>query len=301
MSNVKKIGKRLLYPPAWLMLSLLPLSAALLLLCMLVTGTSSVASYVSYAVAAYTLTVWCVRIPDTVKAVKHFKRENKYMQRWFSDARLRVNVSLAATLTFNTAYAALQLMLGLYTSSLWYYSAAGYYFSLAVMRFFLFRHVRAHLAGEKMRGELKRYRACGCVFLLMNIALTVMLFIMVFSGRSFKHGMIITIAMAAYTFTALTVSIVNIFKYRKYNSPVYSAAKAISLASACVSMITLEATMLSTFGGAEMNVAEQRLMLAFSGAAVSAFVIFMALHMIYRSTKKLNQLKEEENKNAKQQ
>ena len=67
-------------------------------------------------------------------------------------------------------------------------------------------------------------------------------------NRTFHHHEITTIALAAYTFTSLTFAIINTVKYRKYHSPVYSASKAISLASACVSLLTLESTMLTTFG-----------------------------------------------------
>ncbi len=61
-----------------------------------------------------------------------------------------------------------------------------------------------------------------------------MMFIMVYQGRNYGHHEITTIAMAAYTFTSFTMAIINVIKYRKYKSPVYSATKAISLSSACV-------------------------------------------------------------------
>ena len=116
---------------------------------------------------------------------------------------------------------------------------AGYYIALAVMRFFLVRHTSKHKPGEKMKEELIKYRTCGWVFLLMNLTLSVMVFFMVYWNRTFHHHEITTITMAAYTFTAFTMAIINMVKYRKYNSPVYSASKAISLAAACVSMLTL--------------------------------------------------------------
>ena len=142
-----------------------------------------------------------------------------------------------------------------------------------------------------MREELIRYRLCGWIFLAMNIALSLMVFFMVYWNRTFKHHEITTIALAAYTFTAFTVAIINIVKYRKYNSPVYSASKAISLASACVSMLTLEATMLTTFGGAGMDGIMRELLLGCTGGAVSVFIIVMAVYMIVQSSKKIKALK----------
>ena len=109
-------------------------------------------------------------------------------------------------------------------------------------------------------------------------------------NRTFHHHEITTITMAAYTFTSLTMAIINVFKYRKYNSPVYSASKAISLASACVSMLTLESTMLTTFGGSTMTLITKKIMLGTSGGVISVFIIVMAIYMIVQSSKKLKAL-----------
>ena len=92
--------------------------------------------------------------------------------------------------------------------------------------------------------------------------------------------------MAAYTFTALTLAIVNAVRYRKYGSPAYSAAKAISLASATVSMLTLENALLTTFGE-ESGELFRQIMLGTSGTAVILVVQGIALYMIVNASKKL--------------
>lgn len=289
--KLNKILRALLYPRLWVMLLLIPISAAALILSMLLLGTESPIAIASYVISAYTLTVWCMRIPVIVRAARRFRHENKYARRWFSDERLRVNVSLYSTLIFNTAYAALQLWLGVVHSTFWFYSLAGYYLMLALMRFFLIRYLRENRAGEREEAELFRFRACGCVFLAMNVALSVMVFFMIYWNRTFIHDEITTIALAAYTFTSLTLAIVNIVKYRKYKSPVYTATKAISLAAASVSMITLEATMLSTFGAQTVDTYTRKLFLALTGGAVAAFIIVMSVYMIVTSTKRLKEIR----------
>ena len=243
----KRIGKALLFPHVAITIILLPIAALFLVYSMVFMGTASAVAIVSYVLAFYTLLVWCMKIPYWIRFFKTVKAENKYVRRWRDDTRLRVNVSLYGTLIWNTAYAALQLGLGFWHHTFWFYSLAGYYALLAVMRFFLVRHTSRHKPGENMQAELVRYRACGIVFLGMNLALSLIIFLMVYWNRTFHHHEITTIAMAAYTFTSLTLAIVSTVKYRKYNSPVYSASKAISLASACVSMLTLEATMLTLY------------------------------------------------------
>lgn len=286
MDKYKKILRALLVPHVSVLLLLLPVATALLVYSMACLDTESVVAIASYVLAAYTLTVWCLRIPKLAAWVKSFKSGNRYMQLWTGDVHLRMKVSLWGTFLWNGAYGLFQLCLGLYHGSFWFYSLAAYYFLLAQMRFFLARHTRKHAPGHQMRTELKKYRACGVVFLIMNLALSVMVFFMIYWDRTFYHHQVTTIAMAAYTFTALTFAIVNMVRYRKYNSPVYSASKAISLASACVSMITLTSTMLTTFGQGD-DPAFRRLMLGLLGGAVSVFIVTMAVYMIVRAQKAL--------------
>ncbi|MBQ8372530.1 MAG: hypothetical protein IJX38_06320 [Clostridia bacterium] len=294
--ELKKIVKALLYPPMALMIVLLPISSVFLVCSMVFIGTESVTAILSYVVAAYTLTVWCVRMPEIIRFFKRFKEENRYVRLWRSDERLRVRISLYSALAINTAYAAMQLGLGLFHRSLWYYTFAAYYLTLAIMRLFLLRHTKRHAPGEKMRVELVKYRACAVVFLLLNLALSMIVFFMIYWGRTFRHSEITTIVMAAYTFTAFSLAIVNIVKYRKYNSPIYSAAKAIGLTAACVSILTLESTMLTTFSAGDEVF--RRVMLGSTGGVVAAFIITMAVYMIVESTKKIRMLKVKEHTGA---
>ncbi len=294
----KKLGKALLFPHIAIMTVLVPIATVFLVYSMVFVGTQSVLAVISYVLAAYTLTVWCCKIPHLIHFFKIFKNENAYARRWQDDDRLRVNVSLFSALIWNTAYAVLQLWLGLTNKTFWFYSLAGYYIFLAVMRFFLVRHTASNKPGEKMRAELLRYRACGWIFLAMNLALSLMVFFMVYWNRTFDHDEITTIAMAAYTFTSLTVAIVNIVKYRKYNSPIYSASKAISLAAASVSILTLESTMLTTFGSDTVDAFTRKLMLGLSGGVIACFIVVMAIFMIVTANKKLKILNEESEKHT---
>ena len=99
--------------------------------------------------------------------------------------------------------------------------------------------------------------------------------------------------MAAYTFTAFTLAIINVIKFRKYNSPVFSASKAISLAAALVSMLTLESTMLTTFSDGTMTNFDKKMMLGMTGGAISLLIVVMAVYMIINATVRLKKLKTE--------
>ncbi len=290
----KKLAKALLFPHMAIMIVLVPVATSLLITSMVLLGTESPIAYVSYVLAAYTLTVWCFKIPQLIKFFKTLKNENKYARKWHDDTRLRVNVSLFGSLAWNTLYGIFQLWLGFVHHTFWFYSLGAYYICLAIMRFFLLLHTRKYAPAEKRKIELVKYRACGWIFLVMNLALALIVFFMLYWNRTFEHHMITAIAMAAYTFTSFTFAIINVIKYRKYNSPVFSASKAISFAAACVSMLTLASTMLTTFSDGTMGVTEQKIMLGSIGFAVSGVVVIMAIAMIVKGTKQLKQFKEEE-------
>lgn len=284
----KKLGKALLFPHIAVMIILVPIAAALLLCAFLIFGSEHPFSYAAYMVAFYTLSVWCVKIPLIVKWVKELQQNNRLLNRITTDAQLRVKLSLYGSVAFNLAYAAFQFGLGLFHGSFWFYSIAVYYLLLVVMRVFLLRDVRRSTAGEDVVSELKRYRFCGIILLAMTQALISMVFFITYFGRGITHHFITTIALAAFTFTSLTVAIVNVVRYRRYNSPLFSASKAISFAAALVSMLTLETAMLSAFASADNTPYFRTLMTGLTGTAVCLVIIVMAIFMIVKATKELN-------------
>ena len=208
------------------------------------------------------------------------------MQKWFSDVHLRMNVSLYASLIWNVAFAIFQLALGFYHQSFWFYSMFAYYIILGLMRFFLVKHIRKYKAKEQINIEIKKSILCGWLLIAMNLALAVIVVFIVYLNKTFNHHMITTIAMAAYTFVTFAFAIVNIVRYRKYKSPVYTSAKIITLIAAAVSMLTLETTMLTTFGSSESPLFSQ-IMLSLTGLAVISFAITMAIIMIVKGYKQL--------------
>ena len=284
--NWKKIGKRLLFPHPALTVLLTVAAATLLIYSFAVLEPTDPVSYVSYPVAFYANLVVCLRIPDIVRFVQKFRRENQYYLLYKSDVRLRMNISLYGSFAFNAAYALFQLCLGLWHSSVWFYAMAVYYILLAVMRLMLANHTRVYAPGEQQKMEWRKYRRCGVFLLLMTITLSVFIIYFIWQIRIFRHHEITTIAMAAYTFASLALAIVNAVRCRRYGSPAYSAAKAISLASAAVSVLTLENSMLTAFGQENSELFRQ-VMLGATGTGVVLFVIGMAVYMIVNACKEI--------------
>ena len=101
------------------------------------------------------------------------------------------------------------------------------------------------------------------------------------------------------------MGVINFFKkafgdMRESAKAQHEADKAISLAAASVSILTLESTMLTTFGAGEADKLMRRILLGISGGVISVFLILMALYVIIQSTKRLNLLKLKETTNGQQ-
>lgn len=282
--------KKIIYPHLAVILVLFPLSMVLMICSMLYFGTENIISIISYVLAFYSLCIVCFRIPKIISWCKRIKDDNKYIKRITSDTQFRMNITLYCSLLWNLAYALFQLCLGFYHMSFWFYSMAVYYLMLGIMRFYLVRYTSKHQAGEFYELELKRYNLCGWLLLVMNLAVSVIIFFIIYFGRTFYHHQITTITLAAYTFVTFTFAIINFIKYRKYNSPVYLAVKSISLAAACVSMVTLTTTMLTTFGDESM-LEFKNIILSFVGDAVAVFIITMSVLIIIKTNKQFKKIK----------
>jgi hypothetical protein len=291
MKKTKLILFKMLFPHIVLIIFLVPISSAMLIYSF-IQNTDSAITYLSYLISAYALTILCARIPSVFHRVKIIGRKNKYLNQYFGSPAIRVKFSLYSSFIINTIYAAMQLGLGLYNRSIWFFALSAYYCLLALTRFFLLKEMHKHREKRRLYSEYLTYRLCGIILFFINITLSVIAVYIVKQDRGFSYHYIVTIGMAAYTFTALTASIVNAVQCRKYHDLILSASKTINLAAALVSMLSLETAMLAAFGNENSRIFRE-IMTSSSGAAICTIVLSMAAHMIIYSTKQLRQLRKE--------
>lgn len=135
--------------------------------------------------------------------------------------------------------------------------------------------------------ELKRSRLCGIILMTVNFALSGVVILVIVQNKGFEYNGILIYVMAMYTFYVTTHSVIDIFKYRKYNSPVMSTSKSISLAAALVSMLSLETAMLSQFGTENTTPYFDQIMVGATGAGVCIIVLTMSIVTIVRANKEL--------------
>ena len=290
----KKIGKKLLFPPLWVQILLTILSAAALIAVFVNGWETQPLAYAAYMLAFYTLsvvTVFCAMVlPKQYRQIKARVLQIPLANRYATDHYFRTEVSLYASLCVNLLYAAMNILSFVLYKSWWFACLAGYYAILSVMRFLLVRYVRLNELGANRRGELRRSLACSAVMMLLNFALTGAVLMMLYQDRGYEYSGMLIYVMAAYTFYITTHAIVNMVKYRKFESPVMFTAKGISMAAALVSILNLETAMFASFG-AEMAWEDQSLMLMLTGAGVAVAVIAMSSVTIIRCARELETIK----------
>jgi hypothetical protein len=167
---------------------------------------------------------------------------------------------------------------------------AVYYVIMAVMRFLLVRYVRIQKIGTNILKEWKRAKACAYILLLINLSLSGAVLMILYQSKGYDYPGVLIYVMAFYTFYALTMSIVDIVKYKKLGSPVMSTAKIVSLSAALVSLLNLETAMFAQFGG-DMTPENQRIFIILTGAGVSIMVVTLSVILILNANKEIRRIK----------
>ena len=205
------------------------------------------------------------------------------------DRAFRTKFFLRLSFLLNSIYAIFLFAVGKIYASQWFLVMSVYYGLLSVVRAFIFLQTNPK---KRPVSKIKTMRACGCFLLLINLVVSVMMAILIVRDHLVKHHEITVIALATYTFYALTIAIITSVKGLKQNDHVYSCVKITSLISASVSMVTLTNTMLSTFG--EENVLLRQIILPLLSGAVAVFIIACAIFMIRKANFDLRVLPNEE-------
>ncbi len=289
-ARLKKAINKVIFPPAALTVVIAVLGLGSVAAVLALGVREPTLRYGSYLLSAYALIISVAAVVRFLK--KHPPtgrlRSTRFGQKYFNDLHFRNTVSLAFSLAVNLAYIAIKLVSGIIYRSTWFISLAVFYALLAAMRIRLIRPANGLAEG------FRRYRSCGILLLLTNAALAGIVGFMVAEGRHFNYPGYLIYAMAAYSFYAVITAAVNIFKARRHQSPILSAAKAVDLAAALVSILSLTTAMLDRFGENDDPLFKE-IMTASVGGGVCLAVIIMAIYMILHANAELKKLHNEDN------
>lgn len=290
MREWKKIGEKIIFPPIGIVV-LLTVACTVALVEIFINGWEmSVFAYISYALSFYTLTVLCIAFwkvfPGYYKEAKAKMHENKYIDRYMTDAVFKSNVGLYCSLAINLVYVVANAVSSYIYQTYWFGIFAAYYTVISIMKFLLVRYVMKHSIGENHLKELKRARLCAYILMTVNLSLSGAVLMMVFFDRGFQYQGFLIYVIAMYTFYITTTAIIDMVKYRKYKSPILSITKVIKMAGALFSMLFLETAMFAQFG-ADTSQETKRIMIMLTGAGISVAVVMMAVYMIVQTSKEI--------------
>lgn len=288
MKKLKRILHRLLFPGTWVVLLSVPVAAGLLVYTFLVAEEDSPIAYPAYVISAYSLTVVCVNFIPLLKKWGRWVEQLPFMNRYRRDLPFKLKISLYLSLAINLLYAGVNAFSGIYYGSPWFGSLAAYYILLSLMRATLAWYSRKNGFEGNKAAQWKRYRRCGALLMVMNIALAGVVVLVVYQNESFQYAGSLIYIMAMYAFYTTVMAIVNLVRYRQFQSPVMSAARTVNLVAAMVSMLSLETAMLSQFGGGEDF---RRMMTGATGWSVCTAVVGMGVFMMIHSSRQLKKMK----------
>lgn len=278
---MKEKIKKVLFPHLFLIFVLFNISAVGLVFIFMKGLEAHPIAYLMYAFSFYTLVVVCVRIPGIVKWVREKLHENKYTDMYLTDKDLRMRVSMYRGLLIAFIFATFKIILGFVYDSSWFFAMAGYNVILSFMRFILVSQSQKKGLSEyeaRKRG-LQSYRICGWLMMVLNVAVSVIMFMVIVQKKTIQYNMIVTIGLAAFTFYCFTMAVINMIKYRDRKNPIYAAVKRIDMVKAIVSIFTLQVAMLTAFGGQGASV-DPNLMNTLTGVAVTIAINTIGALMI---------------------
>ena len=292
MNKWKEVLWKWIFPKTFWVFLLFNAAAVLLTYVFVMQKTNEAIAYGTYLLSCYALVVVCVRIPGMVKRIKTCLYRNKYTQRFLTDKELRTWVFAYFTLILNAVVAMFKVIVGHLYDSEWLYAMAGYHMLASIMVFIIVYREKRNKATEEQHRfihGLKSYELCGWFMILMNTAISVIVFYVVFKEQTITYPGFMIYAIAAFSFYSMTMAIINLVKYRRKDNPAFSAIKRISLAKALVSMFTLQVAMLTQFS-AGTGIAT-RLMNFATGAVVCASIMALAVFMLLGVRKDYREVK----------
>lgn len=288
MGHWKDVMKKLLFPGRGCVVLAVLLGGVSLTLTFLVFGEGSPFAYVSYLISAYALTVLIAAAMPVFSAVEKLLHQFTFTHRYLTDKHFAVWCGLALSFLINLGFAVLKLFYAILYSSFWDGALAIYNILLCVVRVYLLRSFPMGRNRQKFEAELRRYRLTGVFLFFLDAALAMISSLIVIKGNGYYYPGTLIYAMAFHAFYALTLAITNTVRYRKLNSPILSAAKAVNLTTALVSMFSLETAMLTQFGPERIYF---RLVMTSATAFVVCSAVFaIAIFMVISANRKLRRL-----------
>lgn len=180
------------------------------------------------------------------------------------------------SLALNFCYAVGNCGVGFLTHSWWFITVGAYYGVLAIARFSVLQVIRK--AKGDYDTELFARRITGILLIALSFCIVGVNILSALEERGTVFHKIIMITIATYTFTKITLAIIGMVKGKRAPSPALKTLRNITLADACVSIYTMQRSMLQSFPGMEPG--EIQIFNILTGTAVWVIVLLLGINLI---------------------
>ena len=180
------------------------------------------------------------------------------------------------SLAFNFLYALGNCIIGFLAHSWWFITVGAYYIVLTTTRFSVLQ-IRRKAKGN-YDTELFARKITGILLVVLSFCIVGVNILSAVKDRGTAFHEIIMITIATYTFSKITIALIGMVQARHSGSPVLKTLRNISMADACVSIYTMQRSMLLSFPGMER--AGILLLNIFTGTVVWLVVLFLGINLI---------------------
>lgn len=199
------------------------------------------------------------------------------------EPRFRAVATAGLTFGLHLLYAVYHGALGAAGHSVWLLALCVYYVVLAAMRLAVIACALRNREAPDEQTEYFVMGLCGLGLMTLSVVLAGINYVSLARHMAARRGEIMMIAIAAYTFTKLGMVIARAVRHKRDPSPLLAVLRTISYAEIAASVLTLQRSMLVSFG--EMETGKIHTMNALTGSGVFLFVLALGAALIHRGRK----------------
>ena len=218
--------------------------------------------------------------------------KNKIIDTVITSYNFRTVVFSAISFVGNIAYAVFNIFVAGFSHSLWCGALACYHTSLVFLRgYILINYYKSYKINrkdsvEQTLVEMKQYRLCGIIFLMLTLCLAAIVLLIVRAEKVFEYDLYMIYIIAGYTLFQIVVAIINYIKAHKNDNYMIRSLRCINLTAALVSFLSLQAIALDTFS-TNVNIP---LVNALTGFVVCGVIVANGVYIVVKSTTRIKEL-----------
>lgn len=216
------------------------------------------------------------KILDKLERTKSGKRIVKELE-------YRMVLTAAVSFFINLLYALYNGRLGILNKSLWFVTMCAYYTILSTMRFCAVLCSRKGCLSTSADMTYFVMKLSGVLLAVLSFVLTGVVYISLSENIAAKYNTIVMITIATYTFYKIAMAVMRAVKQKENPSPLLLVIRTIGYADVAVSVLTLQRSMLASFG--EMTDTKAHTMNILTGAAVCLFVLALGIVLTLKGIK----------------